>query len=643
MSIETSRESDLPTRWEGVLFGLKAMVFRFRRAIIEWGERPPVHPKGSSLVEGNVLGEAKALLWSQVSEAEFSLTAGKVENLRVSAGALHGVEIPEGEVFSFWRQLGRTTRSRGYTVGRELREGCMIPNVGGGLCQITGLLYQAALQAGLEVVERHGHSRLVEGSMGEENLDATVFWNYVDLRFRADFPWRLEVQLDATHLRVRVRADQGEVNETMPVEEEYVREATTGDCLTCNQTACFRHPSATAGHAPSMGHSAFLLDSKWPEFDQWCSMHSRDGDRWFTPLDGARWKKANYAWTIPKKVALHHATLPVLMRSFRQRRLPAQGAVRQRALLKGDRELAEYYARRISPECRHLVVAQNLLPHLWKLGVLGGRTFDVLMTRWPMKKLVELLDDAAARHPVSSTLGDFRPDPGLMRAEDEALALAGKVVTPHRAIAARFGSRAWLLDWQLPEETMREEEGEKGKYFLPCSPLGRKGIYELLEALEGRDVRLFVLGKAREGALPDFFTQGTLQDLESSEALILPAWVEHQPRLALWALSKGIPVIASAACGLPEHELLTTLERSGDLLDWFRSCDSGVDVYSCGMSEQSNESVRLEAGTHWMCSCGKSENFPFCDGSHKGTGMGPEKLVLEEAADVPVKRPLEDN
>lgn len=357
MAREVREESEPPTRWQGLIFGFKASVFRARRSLVEWRSRPPWHRVGGELVDGSVLGEARAALWSQLSEAEFPLTAGKVENLRISARVLHGVEVPRGEVFSFWRQLGRTTQSKGYTAGRELREGCMVPNVGGGLCQITGLLYQAALKAGLTVVERHAHSRLILGSMGEQNLDATVFWSYVDLRFKADFSWRLEVQLDATHLEVRIKADCGRPVATLPQREVVSREAPTGDCLTCNQRGCFRHPSATANHAPAMGHSAFLLDAHWPEFDQWCAGHSRAGDQWFVPLDGGRWKKPNYAWNVPEGVKVRYATMPVLMRSFRQRRLPVQGAVRQAALLKGDEQLAKYYAARISPECRHLVVA----------------------------------------------------------------------------------------------------------------------------------------------------------------------------------------------------------------------------------------------------------------------------------------------
>ena len=188
--------SELPGRWQSWVFQAKASLLRMRRGLVEWGKRPPKHRRGEEGVDHPVTGSARAKLWTQLSEAEFPLTAGKVENLRVSAAALHGLVIPADEVFSFWRQLGRTTRSKGYTVGRELREGCLVPNRGGGLCQVTGLLYQAALEAGLEIVERHAHSRLVPGSMGEKDLDATVFWNYVDLRFRAPFDWRLEVELE---------------------------------------------------------------------------------------------------------------------------------------------------------------------------------------------------------------------------------------------------------------------------------------------------------------------------------------------------------------------------------------------------------------------------------------------------------------
>ncbi|MCB1096985.1 MAG: CDGSH iron-sulfur domain-containing protein [Verrucomicrobiae bacterium] len=50
--------------------------------------------------------------------------------------------------------------------------------------------------------------------------------------------------------------------------------------------------------------------------------------------------------------------------------------------------------------------------------------------------------------------------------------------------------------------------------------------------------------------------------------------------------------------------------------------------------EKQPQTLNLEAGDYWWCTCGSSEALPFCDGSHKGTGLGPLKFTLEKGKSI---------
>ncbi|MFL6659101.1 MAG: VanW family protein, partial [Massilia sp.] len=198
-------EGAVPTRAAAMLFALKAMVHRTVRSwqdaingdVRRW-------PQSSRSQNDQVWGEAISPLYLAEHEDQRQLVLGKVENLRVAVRAFNGIEVPANGTFSFWAQLGRPIARRGFVPGRELREGCIIPTIGGGLCQMSNALYQAALEAGLEIVERRGHSQVIDGSAAQAGRDATVFWNYVDLRFRSARGMRIEAVMDGEQLRVRI-------------------------------------------------------------------------------------------------------------------------------------------------------------------------------------------------------------------------------------------------------------------------------------------------------------------------------------------------------------------------------------------------------------------------------------------------------
>jgi hypothetical protein len=312
--------------------------------------------------------------------------------------------------------------------------------------------------------------------------------------------------------------------------------------------------------------NAYLVDEYWPEFDAYISRHKTDNDSLFLPIDGAKFSKSNYKWTLQGFAECKEQRLFTAIRSFESRSLSQQGAARQSALLKQQRQLAHAYAKSLDYRVTHLVVTQSLLPFLWNEGLLGGRTYDVLMTNLPLSKLHERLDGAKAMHRESPTLGDFRADEALIESETKALRNARRIVTPHSEIASLFGDRAELLDWVVPAGKKQTVLGTK--IVFPASTLGRKGAYELRDAVLKMNLPIAVVGPLLEGDgfWKDVKVERLSADnwLDEAAIVVLPAWVEQRPRRLLEAVSRGVPVIASRACGLEKISLVKSV-RTGDV------------------------------------------------------------------------------
>ena len=332
-------------RWRTVLFESKAWGLRLRRLIVDrlGRQKPARHSTGVALADAPVLAEYEGPLWPQ-HEAHDALVVGKIHNLRLARKRLHALEIPAGAVFSFWKQLGRASTANGFVIGRELREGCVVPAVGGGLCQVSNAIYDSAVRAGLEVVERHRHSRVLPGSLAEHDRDATVFWNYLDLRLRAPFAWRLEVELDAQKLRVRIRGHAQQVAIAQPIALRARTIESTGDCTSCDQTDCNSH----VGPQVASRHRTWLLCDPWPEFLALRERELDGRDRTLgLPSHGDRRRFDS--------LARLHAALRTRWALWRGQPLPkARGG--------GLEIVAHALARKLRPDDLHLVVEQGLLP-----------------------------------------------------------------------------------------------------------------------------------------------------------------------------------------------------------------------------------------------------------------------------------------
>lgn len=110
---------------------------------------------------------------------------GKLANIGLGAALLDGVVVAPGEILSFWELVGCPSARAGFAVGRSIRADVVGGEIGGGLCQVSGIAYEAGLRAGLTVVERHPHSRDLyaeDERFTPLGLDATVVWPNKDLR-----------------------------------------------------------------------------------------------------------------------------------------------------------------------------------------------------------------------------------------------------------------------------------------------------------------------------------------------------------------------------------------------------------------------------------------------------------------------------
>lgn len=240
------------------LFAVKSRIHQARRVLEDARCDLPVLPKGDPKDFPFILMESTSPLITTDDRRERALLEGKIRNLRLACGQLqHGVLLP-GEIFSFWKQLGPPLESRGFVRGREVREGCIIPTVGGGLCQLSGSLLEVISPFDFELLERHRHTVLPPDVEHLARRDATVFWNYVDLRFRSRAAVMFETYLTENDLVVKLKGKIPQLpNWTQPAASlSQVPKASLPiqSCSTCGETECIRQSGeSAAADTPSGG------------------------------------------------------------------------------------------------------------------------------------------------------------------------------------------------------------------------------------------------------------------------------------------------------------------------------------------------------------------------------------------------------
>ena len=122
----------------------------------------------------------KTKLISSFSTDYSTSSEERKHNIELAVKYLGWVKIADGETFSFNDSVGERTEKRGFKQAKIIMDGNYIDGTGGGVCQVSSTVYNAALTAGLTVTERRPHSLLV--SYVEPSFDAMVNSGSSDLK-----------------------------------------------------------------------------------------------------------------------------------------------------------------------------------------------------------------------------------------------------------------------------------------------------------------------------------------------------------------------------------------------------------------------------------------------------------------------------
>lgn len=103
-------------------------------------------------------------------------------NLRIACQKINGKVVLAGDTFSYNQALGKRTEAAGYKNGKVYEAGQVVDGIGGGICQISSTLYNTALLANLDIVERRNHQFVT--SYVPAGRDATVVYGVTDFKFK---------------------------------------------------------------------------------------------------------------------------------------------------------------------------------------------------------------------------------------------------------------------------------------------------------------------------------------------------------------------------------------------------------------------------------------------------------------------------
>ena len=128
----------------------------------------------------------------------------RTTNLKLAASKIDGTVIMPGEIFSYNKVVGKRTIEAGYKDAAIYQDGEVVDGLGGGICQISTTLYNAAIDAGMLIEERRNH--MFVPTYAQAGTDATVVWGATDFKFenRRAYPIKIEADVSGGTAKIKI-------------------------------------------------------------------------------------------------------------------------------------------------------------------------------------------------------------------------------------------------------------------------------------------------------------------------------------------------------------------------------------------------------------------------------------------------------
>ncbi len=157
-------------------------------------------------VLNSIFSSSQAPVETEISSFSTKLSGdnNRLENIRISCNSINGTILNSGDTFSFNNVVGKPTSDKGYKEADVIVNDKLVKGIGGGNCQVSSTLYNAALNVdGISIVERNAHG--IKVSYVEEGKDACVSYGSLDMRFKNNTGKKLEIYMNCDNNNINAK------------------------------------------------------------------------------------------------------------------------------------------------------------------------------------------------------------------------------------------------------------------------------------------------------------------------------------------------------------------------------------------------------------------------------------------------------